>query len=132
LITLGRLLIAIAAVFFGVEHFLHSQFVPVVPLGKLMPTWYPGHLLIAYVTGAVLIAAGVSLLLGKRTRAAATSIGILAVAAVLLVYLPIAIATDLSIEICKRKIQGVITDSLLFAGMVLVLANALPKAEQAR
>lgn len=133
LITLGRLLIAIAAVFFGVEHFLHSQFVPVVPLGKLMPTWYPGHLLIAYGTGAVLIAAGVSLLLGIGARAAASSIGILALAAVLLVYLPIAIAIP-SIADTGEKIEGLnyFFDTLLFAGMVLVLANALPKAEQAR
>jgi uncharacterized membrane protein len=133
LITLGHLLIAVAAVFFGVEHFLHPQFVPVVPLGKLMPTWYPGHFLVAYVAGAVLVAAGVSLLVGIRTRAAATSIGILALAAVLLVYLPIAVAIP-SAAGTGDKIEGLnyFFDTLLFAGMVLVLANALPKAERAR
>ena len=119
--------------FFGVEHLLHYQFVPVVPLGKLMPTWYPGHILIAYGTGAVLIAAGVSLLVGIRTRAAATSIGILALAAVLLVYLPIAIAIPPSAD-TGDKIEGLnyFFDTLLFAGMVLALANALPKAERTR
>jgi len=133
LITLGRLLIAMAAVFFGVEHFLHSQFVPVIPLEKLMPAWYPGHLLVACVTGAVLVAAGVSLLLGIRTRAAATSIGILALAAVLLVYLPIAISIPSS-EGNGEKIEGLnyFFDTLLFSGMVLVLANALPKGERGR
>jgi uncharacterized membrane protein len=132
LITLGRLLIAVAAVLFGVEHFLHSQFVPVIPLGKLMPAWYPGHLVVAYLTGAVLIVAGVSLLVGIRTRAAATSIGILALAAVLLVYLPIAIAIPSSAD-TGVKIEGLnyFFDTLLFAGMVLVLANALPRDARA-
>ncbi len=125
LITLGRFLIAIAAVFFGVEHFLHPEFVPVVPLGKLMPTWYPAHLLVAYVAGAVLIVTGVSLLLGIRTRAAATGLGIMVLAAVLFVYLPIAIAIPHSAG-TGDKIEGLnyFFDTLLFGGMVLALANA--------
>src|SRR5689334_14219465 len=41
LITAARVLIAIAAVFFGVQHFLHPFGVPGVPLAKQMPTWIP-------------------------------------------------------------------------------------------
>jgi uncharacterized membrane protein len=44
LITVGRVLIAIAAIFYGVEHFLHPANVPGVPLEKLMPAWIPGRL----------------------------------------------------------------------------------------
>ena len=58
LITVGRVLIAIAAIFYGVEHFLHPANVPGVPLEKLMPAWIPGHLLIGYLTGAILVVAG--------------------------------------------------------------------------
>ncbi len=43
LITVGRVLVAIAAIFFGVENFLHTANVPGVPLEKLMPVWIPAH-----------------------------------------------------------------------------------------
>src|SRR5579863_3028052 len=39
LITMGRVLIAIAAIFFGAEHFLHPAGCPGVPLEKLTPEW---------------------------------------------------------------------------------------------
>jgi len=128
LIALGVFLMALAAVFFGVEHFLHPEYVPVVPLGKPMPAWFPGHILVAYLTGAVLIAAGVSLVLGIKARAAATSLGIMVLILVLIVYLPIAIAIPSSAG-TGEKIEGLnyFFDTLLFAGMVLVLANALPR-----
>src|SRR5258708_24498937 len=45
LITVGRVLIAIAAIFFGLEHFLHPAGCPGDPLEKLMPAWIPGPLL---------------------------------------------------------------------------------------
>src|ERR1700693_676909 len=75
LITVGRVLIGIAAIFFGVEHFLHPANVPGVPLAKLMPAWIPGRLLIDYLTGAILLGTGASILLAKKTRLAATYLG---------------------------------------------------------
>src|SRR6266851_7760946 len=68
LITVGRVLIAIAAIFFGVEHFLHPLGCPGVPLAKLPPAWIPGRLFISYLTGAILLVAGASILLAKKTR----------------------------------------------------------------
>jgi hypothetical protein len=64
LITVGRVVIAITAMFYGVEHFLHPLSRPGVPLEKLMPAWIPGRLLIGYLTGAILLAAGAFMLLG--------------------------------------------------------------------
>ena len=58
LITVGRVMVAIAAIFFGVEHFLHTANVPGVPLEKLMPAWIPAHALIGYLTGVILFVAG--------------------------------------------------------------------------
>ena len=43
LITMGRVPIAIAAIFFGVQHFLHPIGLPGVPLEKQMPAWIPGR-----------------------------------------------------------------------------------------
>src|SRR5579862_8624258 len=55
LITVGRVLVAIAALFYGVETILHPLGCPGVPLPKLMPSWIPGRLLIGYLTGAFLL-----------------------------------------------------------------------------
>src|SRR4029077_3707040 len=75
LITVGRLLIAIAALFFGVEHFLHPAGCPGVPLEKLTPEWIPAGFLIGYLTGAILPVAGAGILLAKKTRIAAMYLG---------------------------------------------------------
>ena len=75
LITVGRVLIAIAAIFFGVQHFLHPLGVPGVPLAKQMPTWIPARAFIDYLTGAFLIVGGVCFLLARKTRVAATYLG---------------------------------------------------------
>ena len=92
LITVGRVVIAIAAMFYGVEHFLHPANVPGVPLEKLMPAWIPGHLLISYLTGAILLVAGACILLDKKTRMAATYLGTWIVLLVVFIYGPILIA----------------------------------------
>src|SRR5260370_11797752 len=72
LITVGRVLIAIAALFFGVEHFLHPAACPGVPLEKLMPAWIPGRFLIGYLPGAILLIAGARILLARKARLPAT------------------------------------------------------------
>jgi uncharacterized membrane protein len=130
LITVGRVLIAIAALFFGAEHFLHPAGCPGVPLEKLMPAWIPGRLLIGYLTGSILLLAGASILLAKKTRIAATYLGTWIVLLVLFIYGPILIAQipDPSIAV---KIEGInyFADALLFAGAILVLASASPRTD---
>jgi uncharacterized membrane protein YphA (DoxX/SURF4 family) len=130
LITVGRILIGIAAIFYGVEHFLHTPNVPGVPLEKLMPAWIPGHLLVAYLTGAILIVAGASILLGKKTRMAATYLGTWIELLVVFIYGPILIAAlaDPSTDV---KVEGInyFFDTLLFAGAILALATATPQTD---
>ena len=130
LITVGRVLIAIAAIFYGVEHFLHPLSRPGVPLEQLMPAWIPGRLLIGYVTGAILLIAGVCILLAKKTRLAATYLGTWIVLLVVFIYGPILIASlaDPSTDI---KIEGInyFADTLLFAGAILALASATPRTD---
>jgi uncharacterized membrane protein YphA (DoxX/SURF4 family) len=75
LITAGRVPIAIAAIFFGVQHFLHPFGLPGVPLEKQMSAWIPGRAFIDYLTGAFLVVAGVCFLLARKTRLAATYLG---------------------------------------------------------
>lgn len=130
LITVGRVLIGIAALFYGFEHFLHPLARPGVPLLKLMPEWIPGRLLIGYLTGAILVVAGACMLLDKKTRMAATYLGSWIVLLVVLVYGPILIASliDPSLAI---KIEGInyFADTLLFGGAILALASATPRTD---
>jgi uncharacterized membrane protein len=130
-ISVGRVLIALAAIFYGVEHFLHPANVPGVPLEKLTPVWIPGHLLIDYMTGAILIVAGASILLARKTRMAATYLGTWIVLLVLFVYGPILIAA-LADPGTDVKVEGLnyFFDTLLFAGAILALASATPPLEQ--
>ena len=125
LITVGRVLTGIAATFYGVETFLHPTSCPGIPLEKLMPAWIPGQLLIGYLTGAILVAAGVTILLDRKTRTAATYLGTWIVLLVVFVYGPILIASLLDPSTAV-KVEGLnyFFDTLLFGGTVLALASA--------
>jgi uncharacterized membrane protein YphA (DoxX/SURF4 family) len=130
LITVGRVLIGIAAIFYGIEHFLHPVNVPGVPLEKVMPAWIPGRMLIGYATGAILELAGISILLGKKTRMAATYLGTWMVLLVLFIYGPILIASLMDPN-TGVKIEGInyFADTLLFGGAILALASATPRSD---
>jgi uncharacterized membrane protein len=130
LITVGRVLIAIAAIFYGVEHFLHPANVPGVPLEKLTPAWIPGRLIIGYLTGAILLVAGASILVAKKTRMAATYLGTWILLLVLFIYGPILIAA-LADPSTAVKVEGInyFADTLLFAGAILALASATPRTD---
>jgi uncharacterized membrane protein len=127
LITVGRRLIAIAMIFFGIEHFLHAAGLPGVPLEKQMPTWIPGRVLIDYVTGAALLIVGASILLGRKARIPATCLGGWIVLLVLFIYGPVLIVA-LSDPGTAVRVEGInyFADTLMFAGAILVLASATP------
>ena len=128
LITVGRVLIAIAALFFGVQTLLHPLGCPGVPLEKIMPAWIPGRLLIGYLTGAFLLVAGASFLLARKTRLAATYLGTWIVLLVVFIYGPI-LFVSLSDPSTAVQIEGInyFADTLLFAGAILALAAATPR-----
>jgi uncharacterized membrane protein YphA (DoxX/SURF4 family) len=130
LITVGRVVIGIAAIFYGIENLLHPANVPGVPLEKLMPAWIPGHLLIGYLTGVILLVAGVMILLAKKTRMAATYLGTWIVLLVLFIYGPILIAS-LADPSTGVKVEGInyFFDTMLFAGAILALASATPRTD---
>ena len=130
LIFVGRVLVAIAAIFFGVENFLHPAGAPGVPLEKLMPAWIPGRLLVGYLTGAILFVAGAPILLARKTQMAATYLGTWIVLLVLFIYGPILFASMLDPN-TGVKVEGInyFFDTLLFAGVILALASASPRTE---
>jgi uncharacterized membrane protein YphA (DoxX/SURF4 family) len=130
LITIGRVLVSLAAIVFGVENFLHTANVPGVPLERFMPAWIPAHSLIGWLTGIILFVAGVTMLVGKKTRTAATYLGTWLVLLVVFIYGPILISS-LATPGTDAKVDGInyFFDTLLFAGAVLSLASASPRTD---
>jgi uncharacterized membrane protein len=123
LVTLARYSIAVTAIFFGVEHFLHPEFAPGVPLAKITPTWIPLRLFWAYLASAILLVAGACLFINKKSRLAATFLGLTILLIVLAIYLPILISIPSDIG----NGLNYFADTLMFGGTILVLADALPK-----
>ncbi|MBZ5722434.1 MAG: DoxX family membrane protein [Acidobacteriia bacterium] len=125
MILFGRIVVAIAAIFFAVQHFLHPEFAPGVPLEKMTPLWVPFPSVWGYLAGAILLAAGIGLALNKQSRRAAASIGALVTVLTLFPYLLILVLAHGGSEINEGL--NYVADTLLFAGAALVLASALPR-----
>lgn len=129
IVMVGRVIIGIAAIFYGVEQFLHPLQVPCVPLEKVMPAWIPARMAIDYLTGALLVLAGAGILT-KKARAAATYLGSWIVLMVVVIYGPILI-TSLLDPSTDVKVEGInyFFDTLLYAGAVLAVAKAASSPE---
>jgi len=125
LVVVGRVLVTITVILFGVEHFLHPTGMPGVPLAKQMPAWVPLRPLIGYVTGAALLAAGASSLLSRHTRVVAACVGGWLLLLLLVIYVPVMIAA-LADPGLGVQLEGVnyFADTLLFTGALLALARA--------
>lgn len=131
LITIGRIVLAITAIFYGIEHFLHATSLPGVPLQKEMPTWIPGRVLIDYVTGAALLVGGASFLLNWKTRTVATCVGGWILLLVVVVYGPV-LVDALATPRMAVQVVGInyFFDTLLFSGAILALASAMPRSDR--
>jgi uncharacterized membrane protein len=121
--NIGRVCIGVPLVVFAVEHFLHPEFAPGVPLNKLTPGWVPFPLVWAYLSGTALLASGACILLNKGAQTAAAWVGMLMTALTVFLYLPILITAHGA----EESIVGInyVADTLLYGGAVLLLAQAL-------
>lgn len=122
LATIARYFIAIGVLFYSFEQFLHADHVPAVPLEKMMPGYVYGHAIWTYVAAAVYAVAGVLLLVGKKTRAAAIWLGATVLVVELVVYVPIAVVERASLEGFNYM-----ADTLMYCGAILLLATAMPR-----
>jgi uncharacterized membrane protein len=120
--TIARYFIAIPVLFFSFEQFMHADHVPGIPLARVTPTWVYGHAFWTYLAAVVYAVAGSLLLIGKRTRAAATWVGLTVLLVELAVYVPIGIVE-------RTSLTGLnyVADTLMFCGAVLMLAGAMPR-----
>jgi uncharacterized membrane protein len=127
MILFGRVVIGVAAIFFGAVFFFHPESAPGFPLEKMTPSWVPLPRLWGYLTGAILLAAGIGLALNKKSRIAAISIGALLTALTLFLYVPIWILAHGGTTPEIMEAINYVFDTLLYAGTALVLASALPR-----
>jgi uncharacterized membrane protein len=130
MVLTGRLLIALIVIFFGVEHFLHPEFAPGVPLPKLTPVWVPLHAWWGNLMGTILLVAGVCLLINKRPRTAAACVGLAMTLLTVVLYSPLLALAQQPSQM--NEAVNYVADTLLFAGTALVLAAALPPEERSQ
>jgi uncharacterized membrane protein YphA (DoxX/SURF4 family) len=128
MILIGRFSMASAAIFFGLEQVLHPEFAPGVPDVKLTPAWVPLHALWGYPVGAFLLVAGTALLINIRPRMAAVGIGAVMTLLSAFLYLPIlALTRDPSL---MTDAINYVADTLMFGGIALLVAGALPGTDR--
>ncbi len=128
LATVARYFVAIPVLFFSLEQFLHGKHVPGVPLARLTPDYIYGHAIWSYLAASVYAVGGTLLLVGKKTRAAATWVGLSVLFVELVVYVPIGVVDRSSLG----NGLNYVGDTLMFCGAVLLLAGAMPREAQGR
>ena len=128
LAMIARYFIAIPVLFFSFEQFMHASHVPIIPLEPMTPEYIHGHAIWTYLAATVYAVAGILLLVGTKTRAAAAWLGLTALFVELVVYAPIGVVERASLD----KGLNLWADALMFCGAVLVLAGAMPREAQRR
>lgn len=127
-VTIARYFVAIPVLFYSFEQFLHANHVPGVPLEAVVPHYVFGRAVWTYLAAAVYLVAGVLLVAGKKTRVAATWIGITVLFVELVVYVPIGIVQRASLD----NGFNYLADTLMFCGTVFLLAGAMPREAPGR
>lgn len=87
LANIGRVIFGVALVVFGLDHFLALDLI-----ASLIPAWMPGHLFLASLTGAAMIAAGVSILTKRLDGPATLGLGVMFLLFVLTLHVPRVVA----------------------------------------
>lgn len=124
--NIARYFIGIAVVYYSVEQFLHGKYVAGVPLDRLTPDYIYGHALWTYLAAVGYAIGGVLLLIGKKTRAAASWVGFTVLLVELVVYVPIGVVDRARVDLGLNYVF----DTLMFCGAVLLLARAMPREEE--
>jgi uncharacterized membrane protein len=121
--TIARIWTASVLVFYGIEHVFHPEYAPGVPSSVLTAAWVPLPDAIAYTTGILLIGFGIAMFAEKYAAAAAARCGLLMVLLTLALYVP---QFFLARSVAQRVMAiNFVFDTLLFAGMMLVISRAI-------
>ena len=104
-------------IIFGTQHFLYVDFV-----ANIIPAYFPVRPFWAYLTGAAMIAAGISLVTGVKARLAAALLGVMLLAFFVLIQVPKIIGIDSSAVAWTRIFQDA-----AIAASAFMLAEILSK-----
>lgn len=106
---IAKYLFAIPFIIFGLFHFMSGA-----EMAEMVPI--PGGVIWVYLTGVALIAAGVSVLIGKMTRTALLLLGIMLLLFVFILHIPAASGGD-------EAAMGNILKDVALAGGAWILAS---------
>ena len=112
----GVVLYALVIGFFGINHFLNGT-----GFQNTIPSFIPYHIFWVYLTGAALIAAAISFLIGKYTRAACLFLAVFLLIIVFTIHLPAVIHSEGS-PIVSISLTNLVKDTGL-AGAALMIAG---------
>ncbi len=124
-VWIGRVVVAVVLMVYGVELILYPQFAPGVPLAKLTPPWVPGPHVWAFLTGLVCIGGGVAILIRRYCRDGAAMVGLVMTLLTVLLYLPILLMASGAPAVLEGA--NYVWDTLLFAGAMLLVAEGAPR-----
>ncbi|HXT14219.1 MAG TPA: hypothetical protein VN706_01230 [Gemmatimonadaceae bacterium] len=130
LARIARIWTAFVLVFYGLENLLYPQFSPGVPDVTPTAAWIPFPRLFAYATGLLLVAFGIAMLAQKHAASSAARSGLLMTLLTVALYVPqFFLAHDASQQL---NALNFIFDTLLFAGMMLVISHAVAEPASAQ
>ena len=123
LAAIARYFVAVSILFYAFEQFLHAEHVPGIPLEAVTPAYIYGRVMWTYLAAVVYVVGGALLVVGKKTRAAATWLGLTVLVVELAVYVPMGVVERASLD----NGFNYMADTLMFCGAVLLLAGAMPR-----
>jgi uncharacterized membrane protein len=123
MVLFGRITMALACVYFGIEQLIYPQFTPGVPDEILTSASVPLHAFWGYPVGAILLLAGAALLFNYKARISAVSIGVVMTLLTVLLYLPLLLFTHEPSQLTQAI--DFVADTLMFGGAALLVARAL-------
>jgi putative oxidoreductase len=118
-LSLGRWIFPLPFAIFGLFHFMDSQ----VMADLVVPTYLPAKTVWVYIAGAGLIAASVSMILGKYDKLAATLLACFLLLIIFTVHAPNAAGHTLS---SQTSLSSLLKD-LALAGAAMLYAAHLAK-----
>ena len=122
LAAVTRVWAAMAIIYFGVENILYPQYSPGVPDTTPTASWVPLPLVIAYLTGILLIVFGIAMLARKYANYAGVSAGLLMVLLTVFLYVPNFFLAQSVLE--HVTAINFVADTLLFGGTLLAITSS--------
>jgi len=114
-IPLGPLFFSITMASFGTDHFLYAE-----RLSNIVPSYFPDRVFWMYLTGVVLLGAGISIALNIRRGAVALLFSVTLFMWVILLHIPRVIADPFGSR--ANEISSVF-DALAFCGTAIIIAS---------